>query len=88
MATIRAYGKSIVVIPEQISDKTESGLLFLPESVKKERACGRVISVGGLVDLNIVNDDLVYYEAGEGLHIQVDGQAVLILRKIDILAKA
>jgi chaperonin GroES len=75
------------------SSKTQSGLLFLPESAKEKPAEGMVLAVGAgrikddgsLVPLQVKQGDRIVFGKYSGTEIKVEGEDRLILREDDIL---
>jgi chaperonin GroES len=73
--------------------KTESGLLFLPESAKQKPAEGTILAVGAgrirddgsLMPLQVKAGDSVVFGKYSGTEIKVEGEDRLILREDDIL---
>jgi chaperonin GroES len=73
--------------------KTESGLLFLPESAKEKPAEGTVLAVGAgrikddgsLTPLQVKAGDCIVFGKYSGTEIKVEGEERLILREDDIL---
>jgi chaperonin GroES len=73
--------------------KTESGLLFLPESAKEKPAEGTILAVGAgrirddgsLMPLQVKAGDSVVFGKYSGTEIKVEGEDRLILREDDIL---
>ena len=75
------------------ASKTQSGLLFLPESAKEKPAEGTVLAVGAgrikddgsLVPLQVKQGDRIVFGKYSGTEIKVEGEDRLILREDDIL---
>ncbi len=73
--------------------KTESGLLFLPESAKEKPAEGTILAVGAgrikddgsLTPLQVKAGDRIVFGKYSGTEIKVEGEERLILREDDIL---
>ena len=84
---LKAIGKNLVIRPEELAEKSASGLLFLPESAKKIRQTGIVLSVGPKVELGISVGDRIAYEPNGGRMIQINGETVLLIDRSEVLAK-
>ena len=91
--TVRPLHDRVLVKRSDEPVKTESGLLFLPESAKEKPVEGTVIAVGAgrikddgnVLPLQVKEGDRIVFGKYSGTEIKVDGEARLILREDDIL---
>lgn len=91
--TVRPLHDRVLVKRSDEPAKTESGLLFLPESAKEKPVEGTVIAVGAgrikddgsVLPLQVKEGDRIVFGKYSGTEIKVDGEERLILREDDIL---
>src|ERR1051326_4585282 len=85
----------IVVRPSEAEEKTASGLV-IPDTAKEKPQQGSVLAVGPgrraeqsgeIIPLDIKVGDTVVYSKYGGTEITIDGEARLIRRSRDVLAK-
>ena len=84
----------IVVVPEDVDDKTASGII-LPDTAKEKPQMGKIIAAGPgkvsdngtVVKMTLKAGDKVLYGKYSGTEITLENKDVLIMRESDILAK-
>jgi chaperonin GroES len=90
---VRPLHDRVLVKRNEEPVKTESGLLFLPESAKEKPVEGTIIAVGGgrikddgsVMPLQVQEGDRIVFGKYSGTEIKVEGEERLILREDDIL---
>lgn len=92
--SVRPIRDKILIKPNPRKEVTESGII-IPESSKDAPAEGTVIAVGsGLIAQNGSNipicveagNTVLYKKHHQGSEIDVDGQTMLLMSEMDILA--
>jgi len=88
MAKIQPLGKNVVIQPEKVEEKTESGII-LPETAEKEQPqIGKIIALGkDLKNSELKIGDKVLYEKFGMEEIELDNELVLIGLETKIMAK-
>ena len=83
---------NIIIRRSETKGKTEGGI-YIPEEYKEALARGTILAVGpgdkvkGKVEpLNVKEGDVVLFSEYAGTNINIDGEALLIMRETDILA--
>ena len=79
----------IIIRPDEIQEKTESGLIYLPQSSQGKQQKGEVIEIGpGTKDIEIKvkPGDKVLYSEFTGIPFKEGGVDYLIMRSSDLLA--
>ena len=90
---VRPLHDRVLVKRNDEPEKTESGLLYLPESAKEKPAEGTILAVGAgrvkedgsLIPLQVKAGDRIVFGKYAGTEIKVQGEERLILREDDIL---
>jgi chaperonin GroES len=87
-------GDRLVVKALEAEEKTASGL-YLPDQAKEKPQRGTVLAVGPgryedgkRIPMLVAEGDEVVYARYGGTEITIDGEEYVILREIDVLAKA
>lgn len=89
---LRPLSDHVVVLPETVADVTEGGIIKV-ESAKEKPMQGEVLAVGpgridpgiGTVVPAVTVGDQVLFGRYSGIAVDLDGQAVLIMREEDVL---
>jgi len=82
MATIKALGEQILVLPEELEETTTSGIYVAATSEKPNK--GKVINFG--TEVSAVNEnDIIIYIKGAGEPLEHDGENYLFLKEKDVL---
>ena len=84
----------VVVMPEDVEEKTASGII-LPDTAQEKPQMGKIVAAGpgkvsengNVVKMSVQAGDKVLYGKYSGTEITWDGTEVLIMRESDILAK-
>ena len=84
----------VVVMPEEVDDKTASGII-LPDTAQEKPQMvkilaagpGKVSENGTIVKMTLKTGDTVLYGKYSGTEITLNDDEVLIMRESDILAK-
>lgn len=91
---LKPLGDRLVVKAIEPEQKTASGL-YLPDQAKEKPQRGTVLAVGPgryedgkRVPMLVAEGDEVLYAKYGGTEITLDGEDYIILREIDVLAKA
>lgn len=76
------------VLVERIAqeDKTESGLLYIPDNAKEKPTMGRVVAKGMECGAEFDEEEIVLFGKYSGSEISVNGREMLLIREEDILA--
>jgi len=90
---VRPLHDRVLVKRNEEPAKTESGLLFLPESAKEKPVEGTILAVGAgrikddgsVIPLQVQEGDRIVFGKYSGTEIKVEGEERLILREDDIL---
>jgi len=90
---VRPLHDRVLVKRNEEPSKTESGLLFLPESAKEKPVEGTILAVGAgrinddgsVMPLQVQTGDRIVFGKYSGTEIKVGGEDRLILREDDIL---
>lgn len=79
MAKIQPLGKNVVIQPEKVEEKTESGII-LPETAEKEQPqIGKIIALGkDLKNSELKIGDKVLYEKFGMEEIEFGGERILV----------
>lgn len=88
----RPLADHVVVLPDVVADVTEGGII-VPDSAKEKPRQGTVLAVGpgrtepgiGTIVPAVTVGDVVIFGLYSGISIDLDGQAVLIMREEDVL---
>ena len=91
---LEPLGDRIVVKAVEQEEKTRSGI-YIPDSAKERPQEGKVIAVGpGRLDddgkrvpMDLKKGDTVIYSKFGGTEYEEDGEAYLIMKEADVLAK-
>lgn len=83
-----------IVIKRLSAEETTAGGIVLPDSAQEKPQQGRVLSVGeGLrladgsrAEVQISEGDRVLFNSYAGTEIEVDGEDLLIMNEVDVLA--
>lgn len=91
---LKPLGDRLVVKAIEPEQKTASGL-YLPDQAKEKPQRGTVLAVGPgryedgkRVPMLVAEGDEVVYAKYGGTEITLDGEDYIILREVDVLAKA
>jgi chaperonin GroES len=85
-AKVKPLGDNVLIQPEKVNKKTESGI-FLPESVSEERPQqGKVIEIGESKDIKVKKNQKVIFKRYSGTEVKIEGEEYLIVKNEDILA--
>ena len=84
----------VVVMPEEVDEKTASGII-LPDTAKEKPQMGQIVAAGPgkisengtTVKMTLKSGDKVLYGKYSGTEITLNNDEVLIMRESDILAK-
>lgn len=88
MENYRVLAGYILIEPDRVKEKTESGI-FIPEtaaSMKQQR--GKVVIAGESTDKEVVQvsvGDTVVFPKGMGINVTIDKKDYLLMRQRDIL---
>jgi chaperonin GroES len=83
MATnFKPIGDRVLVLPSQVKEKTDSGIL-IPETAKDKPLEGVIVETGSVEKLKV--DMNVLYGQYSGSEITLEGTKYLILREADII---
>ena len=91
---INPLSDRVVVMPEEVDDKTASGII-LPDTAKEKPQMGKIVAAGpgkisdngNVVEMTLKSGDKVLYGKYSGTEITLNDNEVLIMRESDILAK-
>ena len=91
---INPLSDRVVVMPEEVDEKTASGII-LPDTAKEKPQMGKIVAAGpgkisdngNIVKMMLAEGDRVLYGKYSGTEITLDNNEVLIMRESDILAK-
>jgi chaperonin GroES len=92
---LKPLGDRLIVRVSEEEETTAGGIL-LPDTAKEKPQKGKVLAVGDgtssedtgkCVPLDVSEGDEVLYSKHGGTEVKVDGEAVLVLRRSDVLAK-
>ena len=91
---INPLSDRVVVMPEEVDDKTASGII-LPDTAKEKPQMGKIVAAGpgktsdngNTVEMTLKAGDKVLYGKYSGTEITLNDDEVLIMRESDILAK-
>ncbi len=91
---INPLSDRVVVMPEEVDEKTASGII-LPDTAQEKPHMGQIVAAGpgkvsdngSVVKMSVQKGDKVLYGKFSGTEITLDGTEVLIMRESDILAK-
>lgn len=89
---LRPLADHVVVLPDVVADVTEGGII-VPDSAKEKPRQGTVLAVGpgrtepgvGTILPAVKEGQTVIFGLYSGISIDLDGQAVLIMREEDVL---
>lgn len=91
---LKPLGDRLVVRALEAEEKTASGL-YLPDQAKEKPQRGKVLAVGPgryedgkRIPMLVAEGDEVVYSKYGGTEITLDGEEYIILREVDVLAKA
>ena len=91
---INPLSDRVVVMPEEVDEKTASGII-LPDTAKEKPQMGKIVAAGpgkisdngNIVKMTLKSGDKVLYGKYSGTEITLNDDEVLIMRESDILAK-
>ena len=91
---INPLSDRVVVMPEEVDEKTASGII-LPDTAKEKPQMGQIVAAGpgkisdngNVVEMTLKSGDKVLYGKYSGTEITLNDDEVLIMRESDILAK-
>ena len=91
---INPLSDRVVVMPEEVDEKTASGII-LPDTAKEKPQMGKIVAAGpgkisdngNAVKMTRKAGDKVLYGKYSGTEITLNDNEVLIMRESDILAK-
>ena len=91
---INPLSDRVVVMPEEVDEKTASGII-LPDTAKEKPQMGKIVAAGpgkisdngNVVKMTLQQGDKVLYGKYSGTEITLNNDEVLIMRESDILAK-
>ncbi|WP_022670629.1 co-chaperone GroES [Hippea alviniae] len=83
--TLKPLMDRLIVEPEELEQKTESGII-IPDTAKEKPQQGKVIAVGDDVE-SIKEGDRVVFEKYAGNEIKLDDKKYVILKEDEVLAK-
>ena len=91
---INPLSDRVVVMPEEVDEKTASGII-LPDTAKEKPQMGNIVAAGPgkisdngtTVKMTLKAGDKVLYGKYSGTEITLNDNEVLIMRESDILAK-
>ena len=91
---INPLSDRVVVMPEEVDEKTASGII-LPDTAKEKPQMGKIVAAGpgkisengNAVKMTLKSGDKVLYGKYSGTEITLNDDEVLIMRESDILAK-
>ena len=91
---INPLSDRVVVMPEEVDEKTASGII-LPDTAKEKPQMGQIVAAGpgkisdngNTVEMTLKAGDKVLYGKYSGTEITLNDNEVLIMRESDILAK-
>ena len=91
---INPLSDRVVVMPEEVDEKTASGII-LPDTAKEKPQMGQIVAAGpgkisdngNTVEMTLKAGDKVLYGKYSGTEITLNNDEVLIMRESDILAK-
>ena len=90
---LKPLGYRIIVKQDEAQETTAGGLYIAPDSKEKPQTCvvlavgeGRINNKGQHLPMPVKEGDRVLYGKYGGTEVDVDGEAVLILRADDIYA--
>ena len=79
---LKPLGLNIVVTRDETENLTAGGL-HIPTNCETKSQWGKVVAVGDLVD-GVVEGDRVMFGKYDGIEIELEGEAVLILEEEEI----
>ncbi|AEA34226.1 co-chaperone GroES [Hippea maritima] len=85
MATLKPLMDRILVEPEDLEQKTESGII-IPDTAKEKPQQGKVVEVGEDVE-TVKKGDVIVFEKYAGNEIKLDDKKYVILKEDEVLAK-
>ncbi len=83
--TLKPLMDRLIVEPEELEQKTESGII-IPDTAKEKPQQGKVIAVGDDVE-SIKEGDRVVFEKYAGNEIKLEDKKYVILKEDEVLAK-
>ncbi len=83
---IKPLGENVLILPEQLEQKTSAGI-FLPDTAREERPQqGRVMAVGESEKIKVsVNQKVIFNRYG-GTEVKIGTEEYLLVASKDILA--
>ena len=85
-AKVKPLGDNVLIQPEKVNKKTESGI-FLPESASEERPQqGKVVEIGESKEIKVKKNQKVIFKRYSGTEVKIEGEEYLIVKNEDILA--
>lgn len=91
---LKPLGDRLVVKALEAEEKTASGL-YLPDQAKEKPQRGKVLAVGPgryedgkRIPMLVAEGDEVVFSKYGGTEVTIDGEDLIILREVDVLAKA
>jgi chaperonin GroES len=91
---LKPLGDRLVVKALEAEEKTASGL-YLPDQAKERPQRGTVLAVGPgryedgkRIPMLVAEGDEVVFSKYGGTEVTIDGEDLIILREVDVLAKA
>ncbi|WP_025270477.1 co-chaperone GroES [Hippea sp. KM1] len=85
MATLKPLMDRILVEPQDLEQKTESGII-IPDTAKEKPQQGKVVEVGEDVE-TVKKGDVIVFEKYAGNEIKLDDKRYVILKEDEVLAK-
>lgn len=90
---IKPLNDFIIIKPNEIEEKSSAGIVLL-ETAQQKPQTGTVVAVGRgrlaedgtRIPLSVSNNDKVIYARYAGTEVLHEGQSLLIVREMDILA--
>ncbi len=91
MANIKPLSDRVLVRPDEVEEKTSSGII-IPDTAKEKPQRGTVVAAGPgkvengtKIDMSVKEGDHILYGKYSGTEITLDGVEYLIMREADIL---
>lgn len=82
---IKPLEERVLVLPLQVEEKTIGGII-IPNTDDNNVLRGKVIAIGGSVDLGISVGDTVLYAKNVGVELAYENEKCIIINQRDLLA--
>lgn len=84
--SVLPLGENVLIKPEKIEKKTDSGI-YLPQNASQEKPQkGKVVAVGESDKIKVKKGQTVIYKRYSGSDIKISGEEYVIVETDDVLA--